>query len=72
MYMIAFVIALIAGILAVVFGYVSSYIVEKMHISKVPPECADWNKEHVMEKALFIDGFIVCLVMVYAIRYMIN
>jgi hypothetical protein len=70
--MIAVIISLIAGVLAVLFGYVSSYIVEKMHISKVPAECADWNKEHVMEKALFVDGFIVCLVMIYTWKYILN
>jgi hypothetical protein len=60
-----------AGVLAVLFGFVANYIVEKTHISRVPPECADWNKEHVMEKALFIDGILVSSVMM-AVYYFVS
>lgn len=68
----AIIISIIAGILSVLFGYVSNFIVEKTHLSRVPPECADWNKDHIMEKSLFINGFMVSIFMLYAVSFVMK
>jgi hypothetical protein len=49
------------GVLTIILGYVSGFIMKQFNGSKVPAECADWNKNHIMEKSLFITGMLVYL-----------
>jgi hypothetical protein len=62
--------AIVAGVLAIMVGYLAGYIVKITNVSHVPPECADWNREHVMEKSLFLTGFLVCLIIVSGLELM--
>jgi len=50
--------SLFLGAIVVLMGLVSSRIVKVFHRSVVPRECANWNKHHLMEKSLFITGFL--------------
>lgn len=68
--MTAIILAIVAGILAIMVGYLAGYIVKITNVSHVPPECADWNREHVMEKSLFLTGFLVCLIIVSGLELM--
>lgn len=54
--------AIIFGILTVLVGYVSGFLIKKLHNSTIPAECANWNKNFVMEKSLFVTGALVWLV----------
>lgn len=61
----------IFGILTVIVGYVSGFIVGKLnqrYISKDCINCKDWNKNHVMEITLFLTGAIVWLISFYISR----
>lgn len=44
------------GIITIVLGYVSGFILGRFEHTKIPVICADWNKNHIMEKSLFITG----------------
>lgn len=57
------------GILTIVMGYVSHYIVAKIDKTATPAECADWNKHHVMEISLFITGALTWLVSFGVAKY---
>lgn len=62
------ILAVIVGILNILVGYLAGYIIHFTNISQVPPECADWNKHHVMEKSLFLTGFLVCIIIASAME----
>lgn len=49
--------ALAVGVMVVIVGTLVSKIFEKK--KKLPSSCADWNKDHVMEKSLLFIGFTV-------------
>lgn len=53
------------GILTVIVGALSGFIVQKTSNTVVPRECADWNKNRVMEKSLFLTGIILYFVIVF-------
>ena len=53
--------AILFGIITIIVGYVSGYIIKKFDNSKVPEECAEWNKNHIMKKSLFITGALTWL-----------
>jgi hypothetical protein len=42
-------------VLVIVATVVSKMFTEQ----KLPPKLRDWNKHHVMEKSLFISGFLI-------------
>lgn len=49
------------GVLAIICGYMSGFILKQFDNSKIPSECTDWNKNHIMEKSLFITGALIWL-----------
>ena len=50
--------AVLVGLIVVIAGIGSSYIVKEVGLSSVslPDECKRWNDKHVMEKTLFLTG----------------
>lgn len=52
---------IVVGIMVVLFGYVSGFIVGKFNKMDMPAVCASWNKDYVMEKSLFVTGVLVHL-----------
>lgn len=50
--------AALAGILAIVFGWIASFIVRPYFKVSLPDICAQWNKKRVMEVTLFVAGFL--------------
>jgi len=52
----------ITGFLTVIIGVIVSFVLQKLSNAKIPQECKDWNKYHVMELALFLTGIILYLV----------
>ena len=50
---------IIFGILTLVFGYISGYILKHFNHSKIPAECVRWNDNHIMEKSLFLTGAMI-------------
>jgi hypothetical protein len=55
--------AIITGLLVVLFGYLSSFLVRPFFKVDLPEICKTWNKNHVMEASLFVTGFLVSLFM---------
>jgi hypothetical protein len=53
--------AILFGVITVLIGYVSGFLIKKLENSQIPAECADWNKNHVMEKSLFVTGALTWL-----------
>ena len=49
--------AVIVGIVVMLVGTLSGYIVGKFNNIDLPSVCKKWNKNHVMEISLFITGF---------------
>ena len=43
-----------SGSLSVLVGYCISLVIEQFR----PPQCPGWNKQHIMELALFMTGFL--------------
>lgn len=54
-----FIEAIIVGILTVIVGYFSSSAISNFEKSDLPKICETWNKNYVMEKTLFLTGFLV-------------
>lgn len=52
---------IVFGVLTILFGYVSGFIMKKFDNSKIPVECAEWNNNHIMEKSLFVTGALTWL-----------
>lgn len=51
------------GFITVLIGYIAGFLIKKFENSSIPKECADWNKNRVMEKSLFITGILSWFVM---------
>lgn len=51
--------AVVVGIMTVVIGYIVGKITSHFVKDNLPPECDNWNKNHIMEINLFIIGFLV-------------
>jgi len=49
------------GVLSVLIGYVTGFVMKRFNGSKIPQECADWNKNKIMEKSLFVNGMLLYL-----------
>jgi hypothetical protein len=58
---------LLYGILFVLIGYVSNFLVRPFFKVSLPPICRDWNKNHIMEASLFTAGILFW----YAINYIL-
>lgn len=51
---------LLSGIMAIIFGYVSGFIISKTSsVNNLPDECKSWNKNFAMEKSLFLVGIMM-------------
>ena len=53
----------IVGIIVVLCGLISHYLLNLFIQFKVPIECADWNKHHIMELSLFMTGIMTYIVL---------
>jgi len=53
--------AIIVGIAVVLFGTVVSWLLKGTFAVDLPPVCKDWNKNYVMEIALFLTGVVTHL-----------
>lgn len=54
--------ALIIGILTVIVGSIIGYVMSNTKgTNDLPNECKSWNKNYVMEKSLFLTGFVTYL-----------
>lgn len=51
--------AIFVGIITVILGYVAGYIVNQLEKKETPDLCKNWNENYVMEKSLFLTGFLV-------------
>lgn len=57
---------LLSGALAILFGYISSYIVLlTSSVDNLPGECKTWNKNYVMEQSLFLVGIMLYSFLIY-------
>ncbi len=54
--------AICSGILAILIGYGSKFIVKPFTHVSLPDVCKEWNKKYVMEWSLFIVGVVLFLV----------
>lgn len=57
------------GSITVLVGYISGFMIKKLTNSKIPAECADWNKNYIMEKSLFVTGMITWLMSYIFVKY---
>jgi hypothetical protein len=64
--------AILFGVITVLVGYVSGFVVSKMNNSEVPEECKNWNKNYVMEKSLFITGALTWLISFAYMKYVLS
>lgn len=46
------------GVIVVVMGNLTGYIIGQYFSSNLPPICKSWNKNHIMEISLFITGML--------------
>lgn len=51
------------GLLTVVAGYISSFIIRPYFKVDLPEICKEWNKNHLMEASLFATGFLLHLLL---------
>ena len=54
--------AFVVGLLAILFGWIASFLVRPYFKISLPEICKSWNKNRVMEVTLFIGGFLGWLV----------
>lgn len=62
-YIVLLIEAIVVGIITVIVGTLSGKIFSAYATSDVqlPDECKSWNKNYVMEKSLFVTGFLTHL-----------
>lgn len=54
--------AVTVGIMTIIVGYISYYIINEIYpINFLPEVCKEWNKNNTMEKSLFLTGFLLHL-----------
>tara|TARA_B100001142_G_C14134007_1_gene578007 strand:+ start:590 stop:832 length:243 start_codon:yes stop_codon:yes gene_type:complete len=53
--------AALLGILTVIFGNISGFIVAPLLKVDLPEICSTWNKFYTMEVTLFLTGFLIHL-----------
>lgn len=51
--------AITVGVLTILMGYLSGYIVGHFEKVDLPEVCKSWNKNYTMEKSLFLTGFLI-------------
>jgi hypothetical protein len=54
--------SIFVGIATVIMGSIVGYIVGKSSSMDLPKICKKWNKNHVMEKTLFLTGVLIHLI----------
>jgi len=54
--------ALIVGILVIIVGNLSVYLVGKQFSVNLPDICDTWNKYYTMEMSLFLTGFLTHII----------
>ena len=55
----------LAGVAAILLGYIAGFIVRPFLSVDLPDVCRGWNRKFVMEATLFIVGWLLYLVMRY-------
>lgn len=59
--------ALIIGLFVVLFGHLTSFLLKIFESGPMLPEiCKDWNRYYIMERTLFLVGFLLHLTFEYA------
>jgi hypothetical protein len=54
------------GIMTILIGYISYYIINEIYpIDFLPEICKKWNKNYTMEKSLFLTGFLLHILCEY-------
>ena len=48
--------SLVFGLIVVIIGNFTGFVIGKYFSSNLPPICKSWNKNHIMEISLFITG----------------
>ena len=55
--------AIVVGILTILVGYMSKYFLDKLYnIEEKINIYESWNKNYIMEKKLFITGFLIHII----------
>ena len=54
--------AVVVGLLAILFGWIASFLVRPYFEVSLPEICKRWNKNRVMEVTLFVAGFLGWLI----------
>lgn len=54
--------AVLLGLLLIILGYISGFIIQKIEKTQIPKGCEKWNENHVMEKSLFLTGVMTYIV----------
>ena len=50
--------ALVVGVIVVLVGTFSGFVISKFIVNDMPPVCKDWNKNFIMELSLFFTGVV--------------
>ena len=52
--------AIVVGIMTILVGYIAGFIMS--YGMPIQQECKNWNKNYVMEKSLFLTGFLIHII----------
>jgi hypothetical protein len=59
--------AIVVGLITIIVGYIAGYIIHNIYPTDFLPNiCKTWNKYNVMEKTLFLTGFLIHLICEFA------
>lgn len=53
------------GIITTLVALIVGSVLRKFMAVKLPAECKNWNKNHIMELNLFITGFLIHIIFEY-------
>ena len=56
-----FIEAIVVGIITVIFGNITAFLVSPLLKVDLPAICSKWNKLFAMEVSLFLTGFLIHL-----------
>ena len=56
--------ACIIGFISIFVGYLSGFLLSNISnkINNLPEICHNWNKNYIMEKTLFLTGFLIYII----------
>lgn len=54
--------AIVVGVMTIIVGYAAGWLVQQVSpVNGLSEACKEWNKNYVMEKTLFVTGFLIHL-----------